>query len=557
MKTSKKLSKVRLVLRHISGSKANQIDEFPIDQFKHVTFGRSANNDMAYDPEIDDVVSREHGKITVDSTDPLRISIHDLGSRNGIYVNGKKIEGSAELYPGDIVQLGKNGPEFEFDVNPPQKDYMKKTRVVEAVADDAAAKPTRVSEAVVEPESEPVAEKRGVGKETVERIVMQSQKKTRKIWLSAIAAGIIILLGLGYIFWPETPVVKAPELPEKFQKLTPTEIAQANSDKVVYIEAGWKMTYTVTGEDVYHLYLKDGKESRGVFLQMPDGSIEPWLVKSTDKTKTPESKLIGGLHTGSGFVVSEDGFLLTNRHVAAAWMTGYSFPKEAFPGILYRIENGKLVKTNEKVGAADVFGWVPFNAKFFGRELISGKTLEGKNMYLDVTFNGNDLRIPATIARISNKHDVAMIKINLPESLPKVTLKDRHNEVKPGEEVVVMGYPAISPSEFIYQKSEDVFNRNPHWVKVPTVTVTNGNISKIINGSKFANSNKYFSTFGDVYQLTINAAGGGNSGGPLFDAHGNVIGIYFAGKWDYSGTAISFAVPIKYGIELMGTKKVL
>ncbi|HEB62710.1 MAG TPA: trypsin-like serine protease, partial [Bacteroidetes bacterium] len=121
---------------------------------------------------------------------------------------------------------------------------------------------------------------------------------------------------------------------------------------------------------------------------------------------------------------------------------------------------------------------------------------------------------------------------------------------------VVMGYPAISPDEYIVKNSQDVFNRNPQMIKVPTVTVTNGNISKVIRKSDKINSNQYFSTIGDVYQLTINATGGGNSGGPMFDADGNVIGIFFAGIY-YNGTKISFAVPIKYGIELMGTKKIL
>ncbi len=555
MKTSKKLSSIRIVIRHISGSKTNQIDEFPLDHFKEITFGRALSNDLSFDPEIDDVVSREHGKVTIDSLEPMHITMHDLGSKNGIYINGEKIENSMELFPGDVVKLGINGPEFQFDVFPKQKNYMKKTKVMETMS--PPPKPTKVSESMPI-EKEPVkVEKRGVGKETVEKIVIQSQKKTRTIWLSAIAVGLVLLIGIGYVFWPETPEVEVPKLPEKYNKMTPAEIAEANSDKVVYIEAGWKMTYTVTGEDVYHLYLKDGKTYHAAFLLMPDGSIEPWLVKSSDSYKTPQSQLIGGLHTGSGFVVSEEGFILTNRHVAASWMTSYNFPREAFPGILYKIEKGKPVKTKYKVQPQDVFQWVPINAKFFGRGYASAKILEGKNMYLDVTFNGNDLRIPATVARISNKHDVSMIKVELPESLPKVRLKDRHADLKAGEQVVVMGYPAVSPDEYIKQNSQDVFNRNPHWIKVPTVTVTNGNISKVINGNNKMNSNKYFSSFGDVYQLTINATGGGNSGGPMFDADGNVIGIYFAGRQDYNGTKISFAVPIKYGIELMGTKKIL
>ena len=107
---------IRIIIRHLSGSKTNQVDEFPLAQFKEVLFGRSASTDMPFDPEIDDMVSREHGKIMVESVDPLRISIVDLGSSNGILVNKADVKGSIFLYPGDIIQLGSTGPEFQFDV---------------------------------------------------------------------------------------------------------------------------------------------------------------------------------------------------------------------------------------------------------------------------------------------------------------------------------------------------------------------------------------------------------------------------------------------------------
>ena len=42
----------------------------------------------------------------------------------------------------------------------------------------------------------------------------------------------------------------------------------------------------------------------------------------------------------------------------------------------------------------------------------------------------------------------------------------------------------------------------------------------------------------------------------MFDDEGNVIGLYYAGMSDARGTQISFAIPIKYGLELMGRKKV-
>jgi S1-C subfamily serine protease len=57
---------------------------------------------------------------------------------------------------------------------------------------------------------------------------------------------------------------------------------------------------------------------------------------------------------------------------------------------------------------------------------------------------------------------------------------------------------------------------------------------------------------GDYYQLTINSTGPGNSGGPMYDDQGRVIGIYSAGS-----AKMSYAVPIKYAIELMGRQEVI
>jgi serine protease Do len=58
---------------------------------------------------------------------------------------------------------------------------------------------------------------------------------------------------------------------------------------------------------------------------------------------------------------------------------------------------------------------------------------------------------------------------------------------------------------------------------------------------------------GNVYQHTA-GTNPGNSGGPVCDGRGRIIGVHYAGRKDVQGG--NFAVPIKYGIKLMGTEKV-
>ena len=54
------------VIRHLVGAKANQIEEFDFSRHNELTLGRSGDSDVQFDPEIDTVVSREHGKIVKD-----------------------------------------------------------------------------------------------------------------------------------------------------------------------------------------------------------------------------------------------------------------------------------------------------------------------------------------------------------------------------------------------------------------------------------------------------------------------------------------------------------
>ena len=65
----------RVILRHLKGSKASQLEEFPLQQFVELIFGRDPSSNVRFDPEKDDLVGRQHARIAREASDPYR-SIH-------------------------------------------------------------------------------------------------------------------------------------------------------------------------------------------------------------------------------------------------------------------------------------------------------------------------------------------------------------------------------------------------------------------------------------------------------------------------------------------------
>jgi serine protease Do len=201
--------------------------------------------------------------------------------------------------------------------------------------------------------------------------------------------------------------------------------------------------------------------------------------------------------------------------------------------------------------------WAPSETRQFGRDGYRW-AVEGRLDYLNVTFPQNKTSIPAKLARVSDRHDVAMVKIDMPEAVPKTELNDNYDTIKVGDPITVLGYPASSPISWGLVNSMDAFNRETQMRVIPDPSLTTGNIGRVLrskDSSGATGKDKTTNEFGDAYQVTANP-GAGNSGGPVFDDHGRVIGIYYAGRSVGAGGAlgqVSFAVPIRFARELMTT----
>lgn len=133
--------------KFLSGARAGEVEAF---RKGYIGLGRHPLSDVRFDAERDLDVSSRHAAIV---RKPEAFVLQDLGSRNGTFVNGKRITGDTLLHTGDVIGFGANGPALEFTVLEAEHD-LPATAAAEAFAERASA-PREVYEAAQSPPPPP------------------------------------------------------------------------------------------------------------------------------------------------------------------------------------------------------------------------------------------------------------------------------------------------------------------------------------------------------------------------------------------------------------------
>ncbi|MDF3884851.1 MAG: trypsin-like peptidase domain-containing protein [Pseudomonadales bacterium] len=538
----------RIIITHISGSKAHQIEQFEVDRFDQIILGRDPAATVVFDPQRDDLVSRQHAAIQIRKDEPPRYTLVDLGSSNGTFHNGRAVKDETLLAPGDSIELGEGGPRLTFDLEPRPVVAPAPTRVnAKAVAETRVSRPSTPTPGV----SAQATDDR-VGKETVIRMLDQQKRSAGRKLL--IGAGAVVVLGaivvgafshFGILFG------KSPEA-----------IVADFGGATVVVEARWHIVDKTTGRPVYQRICIVENLRLPCFIQIDNSPIQRWLTTDDDDHRGIPIE-VGG--RGSGFVVKDQGFILTNKHVAQGWKVPGWMDFDSNGGILIRVSTAgqgevSLARINPKA-FRHLKGWDfdhpvrlirPNFAVPGGMALgtMSMAVLEGRNENLAVRFPDTRDSIEARVVKSSAEADVAEIKIDATRKLPTINLASVGSRPRVGERVTVLGYPGISEEKHAIVQSSEGGNIANLVELIPQPTVTEGIIAKVGDTVKAEKNVQTYDDLGDVYQLTVTATGHGNSGGPVFDRDGKVIGLFTYSR-SMGDERVTFAVPIKYGLDLL------
>ena len=244
---------------------------------------------------------------------------------------------------------------------------------------------------------------------------------------------------------------------------------------------------------------------------------------------------------GTGFIVTPDGYMVTNAHVVAtdedatyrsfAWTALEDYAVEATDSFMAEMRRaGYQMSQEEWDGMANA--WLNLFAQSMevqnlqtSYQAFIGNVVPGS----DISAKGERIELRKIGEPIPGK-DIAIMKLD-GSNFPTVTLGDDSN-IRTGDQVYAMGFPASATLT-------EALNIT-HSIQEPTLT------QGIISARKeMSDGWSVFQTDADIH--------GGNSGGPLFNNEGEVIGINTFGMVDEDGSVsgMNFAIPVSVAKEFL------
>jgi S1-C subfamily serine protease len=305
---------VKCEFRIVTGGRAGHREVF---DKSYIGCGRHPLSDLRFEPEKDLDVSAKHAAVLRSGE---RWVLRDLGSRNGTFVNNRKVETDYELADGDVLRFGLHGPEVQFRVT-----HEGAEQVIEAVkvpaASPAPARPASPPPSPSRPPSRPPATAPRASATGVLRAQVSAQRTRYRALL--IALGVVVIGAVAVVLWQGRTAEKqvatlGTAIESLSREVRALRIAQARADS----EARALRTELAAERDPRR---REALQQTLTLVRRQQQSIAAAQGVDWAAINRANARAVAMLYvqfpdttqrwTGTAFSISADGLLLTNRHV--------------------------------------------------------------------------------------------------------------------------------------------------------------------------------------------------------------------------------------------------
>lgn len=489
---------------------------------KKLSIGRNPQNDIVVNNSS---VSSFHATITYESdssstiNETARFEIIDNNSTNGTFVNGKRIT-QCSLTVNDKVEVGnavlnwQNHLAFEKEI------------ISDIIETKTIGRSDNCNIIINRPNVSSVHAKLVRTKEGKTYIVDNKSTNgtyvnNKKIFQKELKKGDVVTLSKQHLVNWESNNIIAPIEPKEHiphkQKINIKNISIAAGIilllGIVAILFKTKNSFNPSQDYknsvvlIYHSYIYEVKVGNEIIYVTKKNGELAMFDESTNSTIDI---------TGTGFIVSDDGKIITNRHVAMPW---------AYDNEMEKIKDAMQTFITKSVKSTEDLLWAVKNV---GDIKVNGKTLFLGVGYNDTYINSVSDFDECILKRESGDPEIDVACIQLKSKKTPATIEKYihlegaitdYRSLKAGEDVYMLGYPA----GFTVGNTKDGLKVN---YQCGQLTREADNVSIGHN---------------------IPTIGGG-SGSPIFDNKGRLVAINHAGLTNTQG--FNFAIVAKHAVSL-------
>ena len=457
-----------LELRILSGTRAGQRERFSKSV---IAVGRHPLCDFRFDPTQELDVSARHAEIRVVDGQPV---LHDIGSRNGTFVNGTRVVEGCVLHTGDVVSFGEFGPRVAVTVNP--------------ASDPTGGIPLAAPPSVPVGPSLPTAARATPGarvpvpsgSDTGERIAAAVGQHTRTLRRMLAALAALLVVGVAGAYWVGHREAREREAELARLSRVNDSLARSYADRVDSLSG------RVEGLDSSLSQAKQQTDRlRSAISGTRSDARADTLSRELRALESRRHAMLTAAQVDYSAIARRNGPAVTL--IAVQWGDG-----RAFSGSGFCITSTGRIITN--------------------RHLVNRDGGE-RPARIAVIFSDTKDWLPAHVVSVSDDADLALLQLDADGPFPAVSGVAPHaGDTSVGKAVAIIGYPlgTDTPMEGSGMK---ITARS---------TLVAGTVSKNLS---------------TVVQIDA-YAGEGSSGSPVFDTGGTVIGVVYGGARESAGRIV-------------------